>query len=205
MPDPAGIAAIVLAAGASRRFGTDKLLHSLTRDGAARPLAAHSLLPWLQAFDTVTVVVKPQAEAFCSTIEAALGEHLASAISWAVCEDAAEGMAASLRCGIRANCDAAGWLIGLADMPALPAPAIAGVRDALINGAAIAAAVRAGRRGHPVGFASRYCGELLDLQGDAGARSLLERNAAHVTLVEIEHNGIFTDIDHPIDLGQLNP
>ena len=205
MPDPAAIAAIVLAAGASRRFGTDKLLHPLARDGATMPLASHSLLPWLQAFDTVTVIVKPQAEAFCSAIEAALGENPGSAIRWAVCEDAAEGMAASLRCGIQANRDAAGWLIGLADMPALPASAIAGVRDALIHGAAIAAAGYAGRRGHPVGFASRYYGELLDLQGDAGARSVLERNSTHVTLVEIEHNGIFTDIDHPIDLGQLNP
>ena len=73
------IAAIVLAAGASRRFGSDKLLHPLTLRGVTLPLAAHSLLPWLEIFGHVTVVVRPGAERFCSAIETALGESLVGA------------------------------------------------------------------------------------------------------------------------------
>ena len=48
------------------RFGSDKLLHPLTLRGATLPLAAHSLLPWLETFGHVTVVIRPGAETFCA-------------------------------------------------------------------------------------------------------------------------------------------
>lgn len=203
MPDKGDIAAIVLAAGASRRFGSDKLLHPVTLRGVTWPLAAHSLLPWLETFGQITVVVRPGAETFCSAIETALGAGKSGAIRWIECVDAAQGMAASLVSGVRANRDAAGWLIGLADMPAVPMAAIAGVRNALSAGAALAAPSRAGRRGHPVGFASHYREELLALQGDTGARRLLERDISNVVDIKIDDAGIFADIDIPSDLQYL--
>jgi len=208
LSEPGDIAAIVLAAGASRRFGSDKLLHQVTLRGVALPLAAHSLLPWLETFGYVTVVVRPGAEGFCSAIETALGKSKTGAsksgsIRWIECVDAAQGMAASLVCGVRANRDAAGWLIGLADMPAVPMAAIAGVRNALSAGAALAAPSRAGRRGHPVGFSSGYRDELLALQGDTGARRLLERDKSIVVDIKIDDAGIFADIDIPGDLQYL--
>lgn len=201
--DPGEITAIVLAAGASRRFGSDKLLHPVTLHGVTLPLAAHSLLPWLEIFRQTTVVVRPGAEVFCSEIEAALGAARSAAIRWVSCADAAQGMAASLACGVRANCDAAGWLIGLADMPAVPTAAIAGMRNALLSGAELAAPFFQGRRGHPAGFASRYYEELLGLQGDTGARSLLERDISNLVQIKIDDNGIFTDIDIPGNLQYL--
>jgi molybdenum cofactor cytidylyltransferase len=203
VPDQGDIAAIVLAAGASRRFGSDKLLHPLTLRGVTLPLAAHSLLPWLETFGHITVVVRPGAETFCSAIEIALGEIRSAQICWIECADAAQGMAASFVCGVRANLDVDGWLIGLADMPAVPSVAIAGVRNALSEGAALAAPSRAGRRGHPVGFASHYRDELLALQGDNGARRLLERDRSKVAEIKIDDAGIFADIDIPGDLKNL--
>jgi molybdenum cofactor cytidylyltransferase len=197
------IAAIVLAAGASSRFGSDKLLHPLTLRGMTLPLAAHSLLPWLETLGHITVVVRPGAETFCSAIETALGAIKSAPIRWIECEDAAQGMASSLVCGVRANLDAAGWMIGLADMPAVPMAAISGVRNALSAGAALAAPSRDGMRGHPVGFASHYRDELLALQGDNGARRLLERDASHVVDIRIDDAGIFADIDIPGDLQHL--
>lgn len=193
----------MLAAGASRRFGSDKLLHPVTLRGVTMPLAAHSLLPWLETFGDVTVIVRPGAETFCSAIEMALGEIKSAPIRWIECADAAQGMASSLVCGVRANRDAAGWLIGLADMPAVPKVAIAGVHNALLDGAALAAPSRAGRRGHPVGFASRYYDELLALHGDNGARRLLERDRSDVVDIKIDDAGIFADIDVPGDLRHL--
>ncbi len=204
MPDPRQIAAVVLAAGGSSRFGSDKLLHAVTLNNVTLPLAAHSLLPWLQNFGSVTVVVRPASQAFCAAIESALGATRSAAIRWLVCQDAAHGMAASLACGVRANPDAAGWLIGLADMPAVPAAAIVGVRDAIAAGADLAATSRDGRRGHPVGFAAHYRQELLALQGDAGARHLLERDISRLVQIEIHDNGIFTDVDIPGDLESLS-
>src|SRR5574340_1611682 len=93
LPDRSDIAAIVLAAGSSHRFGSDKLLHPLTRKGATLPLAAHSLQPWLDAFAQVTVVVRPGSEAFRDAIAAALGAATPAALRWSVCEDAEQGMA----------------------------------------------------------------------------------------------------------------
>ncbi|HSM98165.1 MAG TPA: nucleotidyltransferase family protein [Gallionella sp.] len=208
------IAAIVLAAGASQRFGSDKLLHPLTLRGATMPLAAHSLLPWLETFRQISVVVRPGANVFRSAIEAALGmgngggmgkggADRSAPINWIACADAAQGMAASLACGVRANLEAEGWLIGLADMPAVPVEAITRVRKALSKGAAIAVPAHAGRRGHPVGFARRYRIELLALQGDAGARRLLQRDEADVVEIGIDDAGIFADIDIPDDLQNL--
>jgi molybdenum cofactor cytidylyltransferase len=203
LPDKGDIAAVVLAAGASHRFGSDKLLHPVTLRGVTLPLAAHSLLPWLETFGQITVVVRPGAGTFCSAIETALGKIKSAPIRWIECADAAQGMAVSLVCGVRANRDAAGWLIGLADMPAVPMAAIAGVRNALSAGATLAAPSRAGRRGHPVGFASNYLEELLALQGDTGARRLLERDISNVVDIEIDDAGIFADIDVPGDLQYL--
>jgi molybdenum cofactor cytidylyltransferase len=203
LPDRGGIAAIVLAAGGSSRFGSDKLLHPVTLQGVTLPLAAHSLLPWLENFEQTTVVVRPGSEAFRGTIATALGATRSATIHWLVCDDAAQGMAASLACGVRANREAAGWLIGLADMPAVPSSAIEGVRNALLAGADLSATMREGRRGHPVGLASLYRDELLALQGDAGARHLLERDKSNLMQIEIGDNGIFADVDIPGDLHRL--
>ena len=175
----------------------------MTLRGVTMPLAAHSLLPWLETFGDVTVIVRPGAETFCSAIEMALGQIKSAPLRWIECADAAQGMASSLVCGVRANRDAAGWLIGLADMPAVPKVAIAGVHNALLDGAALAAPSRAGRRGHPVGFASRYYDELLALHGDNGARRLLERDRSDVVDIKIDDAGIFADIDVPGDLRHL--
>jgi len=209
LPDPGlatdmdDIAAIVLAAGASQRFGSDKLLHPLRLRGTMMPLAAHSLMPWLERFEKISVVVRPGEKTFRNAIEASLGGSKSAAINWISCADATQGMAASLVCGVRANLDAAGWMIGLADMPAVPVEAITRVRKALSTGAAIAVPVHAGRRGHPVGFARQYRIELLALQGDVGARRLLERDKSEVEEISIDDAGIFADIDIPGDLQHL--
>ncbi len=193
----------MLAAGSSRRFGSDKLLHPVTLHGVTLPLAAHSLLPWIETFAHATVIIRPASEAFRYAIEAALGATKSAGIRWIICEDAAQGMAASLARGVLANYGAAGWVVGLADMPAVPSDAIAGVRNALLAGAGLAATFRDGKRGHPVGFASCYRNELLDLRGDTGARYLLERDMTSVVHIISDNDGIFADIDIPTDLNCL--
>ena len=193
----------MLAAGASHRFGSDKLLHPVTLHEVTLPLAAHSLLPWLETFGIISVIVRPEADAFCSAIETALGTGSASKIHWVVCENAAQGMSASLACGVRANREVNGWLIGLADMPAVPTEVIVGVRNALLNGAKLSAPYCNGKRGHPVGFASCYREELLAFQGDVGARGLIERDKSFVVPINIGGKGILTDVDIPDDLRSL--
>lgn len=194
------IAPIVLAAGASRRFGGDKLLHPVGED--AMPLAARSLVPWLEIFLHVTVVVRDDSETLQERIAQALGPARAARIDWQRSPDADDGMSASLAAGVGAHLKAAGWLIGLADMPSVPARVIAEVRDAIAGGALLAAPFCHGRRGHPAGFSSHYLEDLMALQGDAGARDILSRNAEWVHPVRTEDPGIFIDIDTPRDVSE---
>lgn len=194
------IAAVVLAAGTSRRFGADKLLHSVKAGDGAMPLLARSLLLWLETFSQVTVVVRVDSDELRRQVEQALGPEKAAGIRWCICPDAVLGMSASLAAGVAYNRDADGWLIGLADMPHVPTAAIAAVRDAIVSGAPLAAPYCDGRRGHPVGFASRYRDELLALRGDAGARDILKRDAGNLLRIDTTDPGVFTDIDSPEDL-----
>jgi molybdenum cofactor cytidylyltransferase len=102
---------------------------------------------------------------------------------------------------VAASRDAAGWIIGLGDMPRVRPDTIAAVRAALESGATIAAPFLAdGRRGHPVGFAATLREELEALDGDEGARSLLARHADRVRKVPVDDPGIVLDIDSVEDL-----
>jgi len=193
------IAAIVLAAGQSQRFGADKLLHPLALHGETLPLALHSLRPWLAVFGRVTLVVRPQSDALRLAVSKAFGD----AILWVECPDASQGMGHSLAAGVAANADAAGWLIGLADMPTLQVEPIASVQVAIKVGAPLAAPYYNGKRGHPIGFSKIYQDDLLALRGDSGGRELLQRDAALIHRSEVADTGIFTDIDHRADLQAI--
>ena len=69
------------------------------------------------------------------------------------------------------------------------------VAGSLANVRAIALPVMGGRRGNPVAIGSAYSQELLNLQGDRGARMTVERHADSVVEVEVEDPGIFIDLD----------
>jgi molybdenum cofactor cytidylyltransferase len=94
--------------------------------------------------------------------------------------------------------------VALADMPFIRAETFRAVREALESGALIAAPIdrASGRRGHPVGFSTALREELLELDGDEGARSVIARHLESVVLVAVDDPGIFRDIDRPEDLDR---
>ncbi|HSW83600.1 MAG TPA: hypothetical protein VLH12_09000, partial [Usitatibacter sp.] len=55
-------------------------------------------------------------------------------------------------------------------------------------------------RGHPVGFSARLREDLLALDGDEGARSVIQSHRDAVTLIPVDDEGITVDIDTPRDL-----
>jgi len=183
---------VLLAAGAARRFGSNKLLHPL--DGGM-PLALAALANLRSAVPRVIAVVRPRQTQLVQRLNAAGATVIE-------CAHAEDGMGESLACGVKAAGDAAGWIVALADMPFIRPDSIAKVAAALAAGAAIAAPAYQGRRGHPVGLDHAYRRQLEALRGDAGARALLEQNRDSVTLIDVDDPGVCRDIDTPDDLRQ---
>jgi len=62
--------------------------------------------------------------------------------------------------------------------------------------------VHAGRQGNPVLWPTRFFPELLQLDGDAGAKRLIATHAASVREVDLGTDVIFADIDTPEALAQ---
>jgi molybdenum cofactor cytidylyltransferase len=191
---PSHIVGILLAAGSGSRFGGEKLLQPLP-DGVA--IAAHAARNLLAAVPSVIAVVRWGDFPLYDMLEQ-------EGCQVTMFESAARGMGASLAHGIAKAREAEGWIIALADMPSVRPETIRSVVAALEAGALIAAPVHAGTRGHPVGFAARLGPELLALDGDEGARAVLERHRGEVKLIECDDPGTLLDIDRREDLARLN-
>ncbi|OAM53013.1 hypothetical protein A7981_06170 [Methylovorus sp. MM2] len=195
------IAAVILAAGSGRRFGSNKMLATLKQGDRELPLLAFSLQPWLEVFERLTVVTQAGDDAIKRSMKYVLDRY--ADIQWVECPDADKGMGLSLACGIQHTVNAEGWVIGLGDMPQIPSSVISKVRDGLIEGNAIVVPFCEGRRGHPIGLSSLYKPQLLMLDQDTGAKHLLEQNASFIKRIDVTDTGICADIDTPSDLDYL--
>ena len=182
------IVGLLLAAGSATRFGSDKLRHALPH---GVPIAVQAARQLKSELPEVVVVVR-HAEA-SHTFE---GEGCRTV----VCENAAEGMGASLACAVRAAGPQQGYIVALGDMPFVRRTSIAAVREALERGAPIVQPFFRARRGHPVGFAGRFFPELIALQGDEGARRIIAAHEQALVKIPVGDPGVIRDIDTPDDL-----
>ena len=69
-----------------------------------------------------------------------------------------------------------------------------------VSGAALAAPVYQNQRGHPVAFSSNFFDALSTLDGNVGARYILNQHADRLTVIDTEDAGVLKDIDTPRDL-----
>ena len=184
------ICAILLAAGSGSRFGGDKLLHPLP-DGTPIGVAAARNL--LAAVPDVVAVVRPGDFPLADLLEQ-------EGCSVVVCPHAARGMGASLAHGVGARRNADGWLVALADMPSIKTATVAAVVRELEAGRDLVAPIYQGQRGHPVGFGKRFGTQLAALDGDAGARDIIDAHKGELTLIECDDPGVQHDIDKRVDL-----
>ena len=191
----ANIRGILLAAGYSKRFGSNKLLQALPAGSpqAGTPIALAAARPFLEVLPESIAVVRPRAQKLARILRDA-------GCNTVLCKNAGEGMGTSLAAGVRAAPDADGWVVALADMPFVRPETIRAVAKTLQEGASIAAPSFQGKRGHPVGFARRFYEELSSLRGDDGAREFLKQHPEWVTLLEVDDAGVLRDIDRPSDL-----
>jgi molybdenum cofactor cytidylyltransferase len=186
----AKVYAIVLAAGRSSRMGgPNKLLAGFGGKKLVRLVTERVLK---SRADGVVVVTGHQAE---RVREALAGTN----IHFADNPDYASGLAGSLKAGIRAlPADADGAMVVLGDMPGVDTADF----DALItafaraSGHAIIRATHAGKRGNPVILPHSVFPAVESLEGDVGARHLVEAGGVEVVDVEIGE-GASIDVDTP--------
>lgn len=190
------IAAIVLAAGAARRFGSQKLVAPLAGKPLVRWAVEHVLA---SCVDDVVVVLGHEEEA----VRRVLG---GLAVRFVVNDRWAQGMSTSLRAGVEAlRPGTRAALVVLGDQPSV-AP---DVPNRLIaahgaHGRPIVAPRYRGERGHPVLFAAELFAELQALGGDRGARALLERSPERVELVDVDAP-LPGDVDTTEELARTRP
>jgi molybdenum cofactor cytidylyltransferase len=184
------IAGLVMAAGRSSRMGANKLL----LDDGGHPIIASVVDHGLAAGLAEIVVVCGHQE---NEIRAALqGKN----VRIVPCPDFAEGMSASLRCGLRAlSPDADAAIVLLGDMPRISAALLRRMSAAYnpTEGRTIIVPSFEGKRGNPVLWDRRFFTEMMALAGDVGARHLIGEHAEQVTEVEAGDSGILIDVDTP--------
>lgn len=192
------IAAIILAAGQSRRMGaTNKLLAEI--DGRAM---VNRAVDTVRASKAGPIVIVLGHEA--NRVRRAIGEG--DDISFTENPRFAEGLSTSLVRGLDAlPTEIDGVIVCLGDMPRVSADVIDRLVAAFdpLEGRAICIPTHNGKRGNPMLFARRFFDEVREISGDLGARQLTGAYPELTCDVEMSGDGVLLDVDTPDALAKL--
>ena len=195
----AEIAALVLAAGQASRYraagGAEPT--KLIADWRGEPLVRWAVMAALASRARPVVVVTGHAR---DEVRAALA---GLDVRFTHNPDFAEGLSSSLKAGVAAlPAVAAGAVVLLGDMPEASSAVVDALMEAFRGApdALAAVPVAGGRRGNPVLLGRALFAEIARLQGNEGARALLQAlPAGRVVSVEVVGAGVTKDIDGPED------
>jgi molybdenum cofactor cytidylyltransferase len=185
------IAAILLAAGRSRRMGAQKLL---------LPYGGRTVIGHIAG----EIVRSPVDRTFAVVGHDAplIAEALAGLDVTCVAADDPDGeMLTSVRSGLRAvppECEAV--LVALGDQPTLTADLIGRMIGAFRTSArGLIVPVHGGRPGHPILFAARYREEVLTRYDCLGLRGLRQAHPDDVCEIAEASGNVLMDMDYPED------
>jgi len=191
------IAAVVLAAGRSTRMGAvNKMLAEIGGKPLVRIAAEQALASRAKPVIVVTGHERERVEQALAGLAVQLVHN----------PDYAEGLGTSLKAGIAALPEVAdGAVVCLGDMPQVDA----GLIDKLIGGfdpergALVVVPSIEGRRGNPVLWSRRFFPDLMQIQGDIGARHLIGHYAEAVVEIPLAGEAALTDVDTPESLSAV--
>src|SRR5260221_560784 len=170
------IAALLLAAGSTRRMGApNKLVATIDGIPLVRIAAEAALASHVVSLTVVTGYAPQEIEAALDGLERAVIHNL----------DFADGLSTSLRAGVASlPADADGVVVLLADMPEVTASII----DRLIERFrpdGILVPTFGGKRGNPVVWPRRFFADLMAASGDTGGRALIESQRGRLHQAEV--------------------
>jgi len=188
------VAAIVLAAGASTRYGEPKQLLSI----GCRTMLQHVADVVLASLVDQTIVVLGHR---AGEIGATLKDMPADIVTN---EEWEAGMSTSMQVGLQAvRPDVQAALLVLADQPAItPDIIIALIERYRETGAVIVVPTYQGKRGNPTLFDRSLFPELFKVRGDQGGRQLVDMYADRTERVEVGSEAILVDVDTEEDYDQ---
>lgn len=192
------VAALVLAAGQSRRMGPANKLLAVV-DGV--PMVARVVAEALESRACAVHVVTGYERTRVQEVLAHQDLHLVHN------PDFERGISTSIAAGLASlPADVEGALICLGDMPAVSAE----VLDRIIavfdpaRGAEICVPTYRGKRGNPVLWSRSFFAEIRRIRGDAGARHLIGEHSEVVREVPIDDASILMDVDSPEALARVS-
>ncbi len=191
------IAALVLAAGQSRRMGTaNKLLQPV----AGKPMLTHAL-DAVQGADicTTVVVTGHETDAISPLL---MGRDLLAVHN----PNYADGLSTSLKAGLRALPEGIdGVMVCLGDMPQVTAAHLNRLIAAFnpLEGRAIVIPTFEGQRGNPVLLSAEFLPAMQVLSGDQGAKPLITENTDRIAEVKMVDAAVLLDIDTPAKLAEV--
>lgn len=191
------IAALLLAAGSSTRMGTANKLLAPVRGRSMVTWAADALSA--SGAGPLTVVTGHEAD----KVQGALESYDAKFVHNPNYRD---GLSTSLRTGVLALPDGVdGVVVCLGDMPEMTPEIIDRLIGAFdpVEGRAICVPVFGRKRGNPVLWSKKFFAEITEIEGDIGAKHLLEEYAEEVCEVLIDSDAILFDVDTPDRLAEL--
>jgi molybdenum cofactor cytidylyltransferase len=181
------ISAILLGAGVSKRMRVDKLSLPWGRKTILEQCFETLLRSEVQELVVVLGIRNKGAKNFFQRrkVKVVVNPH------------SKKGMSTSIRRGLQTiRPNSGGILIALGDQPFLKTRTVNVLIHAFDQGKGriIVPSFR-GRRGHPVIFHKRYKKELLNLKGDVGGRTVIERYPEDVRVVPVNSIGVVRDVD----------
>lgn len=181
------ISAILLAAGQSKRMGKSKLLMPFGQSTMIEQTVDNLLG---SAANEVVVVLGDRAGA----VKRLIAER---PVKLAINPDYEQGMSTSIVAGLKLVDRRTGAvMIALGDQPLIDSQTINRlIAGFLSHDKGIAIPTYRGERGHPVIFDVKYWRQMLTLDGDVGARQIVQKNPDDIIEVAVDCEGIQIDID----------